>query len=458
MRKDAAIETIAWSPDGQRFATWCGGTCNGREGEPRTQVLVWSVPDLQIRAAIEPNKDDRDDGRVYAVDFSPDGSRIVASTQNEVSLWSAADGSLVARVATPRGYGSFEFSPDGRFLRAGDAAGGLVVVESATGRVVLSDRLGGSAPSQAARWTRDGKRLFVEASSSLGVWQADAGRDKLTRVESLGNLIGTLDLSRDDRFVYLGAPEVCSGLLLSVDPPKVVRRFPSESVCLARFSPAKDELAQLNRDGSVTILPLGKGARRVIRRSPGRDDSAPSEKDIAYSPDGERLFWKILGHAEVARVADGTPLAAPAAPVGLASWDSDTEIARFREDGRREVFDVEKGAIVPDDEPATMIPTTPYDALRSIARGDLHLLRDDGEELIVRAAFVKEPGEPRGVWRVAIVDPKGHAGGDDSLVATDVYDAANGAKAPVRVEADLASRFFAPIITKGLVPKPKPTS
>ncbi len=457
MRKDAPLFGIAWSPDGRAFATWCGETCEGIEGEPRTQVLVWSVPDLRIRTSFEVNETDTGNGRVFWVAFSPDGSRIAASTENEVSLWRTEEGSLVTRIPVPRVYWNFEFSPDGRFLRAGGASSRLVVVESATGRELLSDRLGNNVNSQTTRWTRDSKQLFAEASTTLAHWRVDSGKRQLTRIDSLGEWNGSLELSRDDRFVYLGAPEACTGALFSTETLKAVRRFPKETVCLAKFSPASDELAAIHRDGSVTISPLGKGPSHTVSARPGRGDLAPSEQTLDYSPDGRRIAWGRLGELKVARVADGALLGSPAPPVLLHDWRSETEIGVLRDEGKTlELFDVEKRAVVRNEVSPPHEPT-PFLALDVASRGDLHLLRDDGAELFVRAAFVKEDGKPNGVWRVAIVDPEGHAGGDASLVATDVYDVATGAKTPARVEPDLAARFFTPILARGLAPSARPS-
>lgn len=435
-RTGLALNAVAWSPDGKRLATWCGPSCEGTSDAARTRVLVWSLPDLTIRSELEPNAEDMGEGRVYAVAWSADGSRIAVTTHNEVTLWRAEDATLVTRVGVPAVYGGIEFSPDSRHLATTGVYGHVIVLDSASGKELLSDALHNGAASYSAgiEWSGDATRLYAEGNSTFGVWDTKSGGKKLKRLTTMGGEEGWMQLSADEKLLLLGAPRACFARVYRVATLSLVKKLEGkDGACNVALSPRGDRLAYLSTDGSVRVAPLdGKGAPATITK-PLDEGADRTPGALAFSPDGRRLLWGVGPEGGVWDLEKNASLTAPAPPLGNAAWKS-ASVVEVSRDGHNELFDVDKSVIVGTSE-ITFLPTA-FEGLTALADGDLSLKRADGGELVVRAVH-------DGKWRVALLDPKGRAAGSESLLASDAYDAARGAGAPFDVAKDLAPMFFA---------------
>ncbi|HWL75582.1 MAG TPA: hypothetical protein VNQ74_17075, partial [Burkholderiaceae bacterium] len=79
-------------------------------------------------------------GRVFAVQYSSDGSRVVAATSNagqgELRVYNADDGKLISKFdGQPGPLYSATFSPDGQTIAAGGFLGQVLLVDSTTGKL-----------------------------------------------------------------------------------------------------------------------------------------------------------------------------------------------------------------------------------------------------------------------------------------------------------------------------------
>jgi WD40 repeat protein/mono/diheme cytochrome c family protein len=80
-------------------------------------------------------------GRVYSVQYSPDGDRIVAGSSSdavgEIRVYDAASGRLISKFADQPGpIYTVRFSRDGKLVAAGGFAGKVVLMDAQTGKLV----------------------------------------------------------------------------------------------------------------------------------------------------------------------------------------------------------------------------------------------------------------------------------------------------------------------------------
>jgi WD40 repeat protein/DNA-binding SARP family transcriptional activator len=158
------VMAVNFSPDGERLVATTGIDKGG-------DAIVWSVHESRIERTIPV-----DDSGVWWADISNDGTTLVTGGQSTGErLWNLSTGDPVGSSISSSPVNTVDLSPDGRTLVA--AGRGWVTVwdvgtESILGRswspgVGATDQLG-------ARFTPDGQRLFiVSETGDAWVWDMD---------------------------------------------------------------------------------------------------------------------------------------------------------------------------------------------------------------------------------------------------------------------------------------------
>lgn len=238
-------ESACFSPDGKTLAV---SPCEGNA------ILLWDVATRRYVPVGEAHA-----GEVKAIACSPDGRTLASSsTDGTLRLWCPKTGKALACLPAPSaGISRLVFSPDGKLLAC--AAGGLVLVDPATGKVVLSLL---NDAGRAFAFSSDGKRLRAQVGLTIRCWDVVTGKE--LAAEKTGD-IGYATLSPD-------------GLLLATN----------------------------GSEGPVLRDASGKVLRRLERRGPPNVWFAG-----AFSPDGRLFAAECSGESVVRvwRVADGVMLA-----------------------------------------------------------------------------------------------------------------------------------------------------
>ncbi len=231
------------------------------------------------------------DGKVHSISFSPDGSKVVTSSDNKIAnIWDTATGAKLVRLV---GHGDFitaaEFSPDGSKVVTASADNTAIIWDTTTGeKLATLEGHGGGIIT--AVFSPDGKKVVTTSfDKTARTWDAATGGE-----------IAKLDIG-----VY--NDEIWSNAEFSPDGEKVVtasylgtaRIWDAETgkelVDLNRHNPRIDEInaVRFSTDGSKVVT-ASSGAARIWDAATGKElavlkGHSSFVVSAIFSPDGRRL-------------------------------------------------------------------------------------------------------------------------------------------------------------------------
>ena len=290
---DLPSETFAFSPDGGRIATVCRKSATQRDvivydtGEGRRLCTVTLRPRQSITDSANTGLA-ADDSIVV---FAPDGLRLITSShENDLTVWSVADGTSLASLKGHSGVVSaVAISPDGRQIVSGASNGHVRVWNSET--LTLERELIGHAAAVVSLAFHPDGQTFASGSldGTVRIWSS-------TVTEPLAVLPGitgmTAAVFSPDGQQLAVAPKDRSGIELW-NPRTVQRHVAIEgdgnTVTQIAYSP----------DGSLVAAafesPQQQGDVRVWQTDTGNllwilGEHAHGAASVAFSADGSRIL------------------------------------------------------------------------------------------------------------------------------------------------------------------------
>ena len=423
------LRRVAFSPDGRFFAY--GGAGN--------TVRVWDVAAGEEKLSLPGHKD-----LVYAVEFSPQGDRLVSTSWDlTAKVWD---------LTTPggrelffvRGHSSAAwsaaFSPDGALLAA---AGGISeptvkVYDARTGQ--LRHTLAGHADRVGCVTFHPGGRRLASCSldQTIRIWELDQGREVLT-LRGHRDLVTRVLFDPKGRWLASstdgGALRVWDGTPPGQGPGRPCVTLPGHTrkVFALAFSPDGRGLASAGQDGTVRVWDVA--AAREVHTLHGHADTVfvvrldSDGRLLSGSYDGTVRLWdsrsgrlldKLSGPEtrvrSLATSADGRYLATSSItpPFDVWLWDLRRGENGFRIEKRPAPLEGHNGpafglAFSPDGRSVATAGTDGQVILWESATG-----RRQGSPLI-------RPGSRERAWSVAFRPPHGRqlaAGYSGNLVIT----------------------------------------
>jgi WD40 repeat protein len=154
---DGAVFAVVFSPDGTRVATASGEVRGGGGGSARV---------FEAATGTELARVDHD-GAVFAVVFSPDGTRVAtASDGGSARVFEAATGTELARVDHDGDVNAVVFSPDGTQVATASVDKSARMFEAATGTELA--RLEHDGAVSAVVFSPDGTQVATASGAHRG--------------------------------------------------------------------------------------------------------------------------------------------------------------------------------------------------------------------------------------------------------------------------------------------------
>jgi len=168
-----SVTSVAFSPDGRRIVT---------SSQDHT-AKVWDAEMGQEVLTLKGHT-----VTVWSVAFSPDGKRIITGggegdssgdLPGEAMVWDAGTGQvLLALQGHTAAVSSVAFSPDGRRVLTGSRDGTVSVREAETGQEVLALKTH-TPPLHRVAFRPDGRRIVTGGGDGAKVWDAETGQQLL---------------------------------------------------------------------------------------------------------------------------------------------------------------------------------------------------------------------------------------------------------------------------------------
>ncbi len=273
----------------------------------------------------------RPGGAILSAAFAPDGATLVlASSQRTDSLapkrwgegrvtrWEWRRGRMIGSpTVIPDDPWEVCFSPDGKLIAVTTALSRLILIESATGKVIRDEETG-LGPGRVSMWgklgqarvcfSRDGRRLFTWHGGMVYEWDPATEGGKVAFMQSNG-----FDLS----FSADGCRILQGTRIWDSDTRKLIAELPAhpDQVFASHFSP----------DGTRVLTGCRDGAARLWEWRSGRLVCPPLHHthevwDVGFTPDGKFLTTASLdGTARVWESLTGRPVTPPLS-VGVQAW------------------------------------------------------------------------------------------------------------------------------------------
>jgi len=271
-RQEAAVRTVAYSPDGRRLLT---------VSEDNTARL-WDV-----RTGLPVGQPMRHQDLIYQAVFSPDGQRVaVTGSEGTPSLWDARAGEPLGQLLGNRAYAShIAFSPDGQTIATAGRDNAARLWDAQTGRLLRELIVhGDDGTIKDAEFSPDGKRLAtVNNNGFVALW--DIQTDKLLN-QMRDSLANSAQFSPDGTRLLTAGRGTMALLWNPETGQPVGEPLKHDGAVLdTHFSP----------DGQRIITASTDNTARLWDAQTGQPVGEPLKHDGAvwdahFSPDGQRII------------------------------------------------------------------------------------------------------------------------------------------------------------------------
>jgi len=293
-----SVNGVAFSPDGTRVAS-VSGTFEFDEPSLTGDLVVRDVASGQ---EILGHRGVPSGFRGLA--FSPDGRWIAAGNASDLVIWDAATGTEQLRLADPGDPKltllSLAYSPDGRRIIAGYGSADytMVIGHARLWDAGTGEELGGKIPGHPGRgilgvaFSPDGREVAVASGALVEVWGLDT-RNRVLSFRGHTGYVRAVAFSPDGRYLATGGAGQTVRLWDRANGNEIRALYAHTSSVLAlAFSPDSQWLISASGDKSLKLWEVASG--RPLTTFHGHLDRVGC---VAFSPNGRYFASGGADHA-----------------------------------------------------------------------------------------------------------------------------------------------------------------
>jgi WD40 repeat protein/serine/threonine protein kinase len=278
-----SVYAVAWGPDGQRIAA--GGRGKGLPRDGDGAVAIWDANSGKKLHTLIGHV-----GMIRSLAWSPDGRYLVAGEnwRGKIQVWDAAPGQLVQTLDAHGHYiGAVAWSPDGRQFASASLDQTIKFWEVKTWKNLRVIAAAHRGVVQAVSWSADGKQLASAGEDGLvKIWDVSSGQG-VALLRGHTGPVASVCWRRDDRNLVSGSKDGTVKLWdLSIEPAfrtlaggQRIAWSPDGRLLAARVRDLPDKAV------SVGVFEAATG-RRIFSLPYGGHELYFA---LAWSPDGQRL-------------------------------------------------------------------------------------------------------------------------------------------------------------------------
>jgi WD40 repeat protein len=329
MKHDDGVNSARFSPDGQRVVTASSdGTArlwDGANGKPIGEPMKHEGPLIAIEGV---GAFGGGAARVRTAEFSPDGGRVVTTSEGPARLWYAATGKPIGEpMKHEDGVNSARFSPDGQRVVTTSHDKTARLWDATNGKPI-GDPMKHEDGVHSAEFSPDGQRVVTASRDKTRLWDAGSGKPIGWEPMKHESTVHSAQFSPDGQRVVTASRDKTARLWDATSDKPIGEPLKHEgSVNSAEFSPDGQRVVTASRDKTARLWDAANG--KPIGDPMKHEDEINSAQ---FSPDGRRVV--TASRDKTARLWD----AASGKPVGdPMKHESFVNSAEFSPDSQRVV-------------------------------------------------------------------------------------------------------------------------
>jgi WD40 repeat protein len=298
-----AIEAVQFSPDGQRIATGGGtGTEISRAIGKNDVVRLWNLQGSQLATfwyTAENQIMQWHKAGVETMQFSPDGQRIAVFDANTTHIWHLRQGNQLATFPRQQGrVKTVQFSPDGKHI-ATLGEDNAIRLWNRQGNQ-LATLKGHQEKIERVRFSPKGDRVLTNGKdSTVRVWNLEGKQLAVLKGGWSKNWKGVISPDGKYTVTIVGGSRTIQIWDLQGNRVAVSPQIP-EPINALQFSPKGDSIALAGGNGMVRLLNLqGKEIVAFKAHPTFVNDvyfTVDGDRIITISPQGPAQLWDLKGN------------------------------------------------------------------------------------------------------------------------------------------------------------------